>query len=77
MPSNNEVTLERLRAALVLAAYVVARHGDVYAPILDRLEKEYKEAEAKGRPIDRARRILEAYTFDGGRKAILSNHSRF
>lgn len=69
--------LERLRAALVKAAYIVARHGDVYAPILERLEAAYQEAASKERPADRARRILQDHTIDGGRKAILSSHSRF
>lgn len=75
--TDNAMTTERLRAALVVAAYIVMRHGDLYAPILERLEREYEEIAARERPLDRARRILEAYTVEGGRKAILSSQSRF
>ena len=36
--SQGAVTVERLERALRIVAYVVLRHGDVYAPILDRLQ---------------------------------------
>jgi len=71
------ITLERIERALVTMAYIVVRHGPAYAPILDRLEREAEEMRRQEAPVDRARRLLEAYTLDGGRKAILSSHSRF
>jgi hypothetical protein len=67
--------IERVERALALAAYIVLRHGPVYAPYIDRLEGEL-EAARRDDPTERARRILHAYTVDGGRKAIRSSHSR-
>jgi hypothetical protein len=67
--------IERLERALTLAAYIVLRHGLIYAPYVDRLEQEL-EAARRDDPTERARRILHAYTVDGGRKAIRSSHSR-
>ena len=64
-----EPTVAEIREALVYVAYAVEKYGDVYAPILDRLEREMAAAQ-KETPRDRARRILEAHTFDGGLKAI-------
>lgn len=66
----DQVSDERLRTALVLAAYIVTRHGPVYAPILDRLEREVAAREVAEDPMRRARRLLEAYTVEGGLKAI-------
>jgi hypothetical protein len=66
---------ERLERALVLAAYIVLQHGMVYAPYIDRLEKEL-EAARRNDPVERAKRILETYTVDGGRNTIRSSHSR-
>jgi hypothetical protein len=60
---------------IALAAYIVLRHGLVYAPFIDRLEREL-EAARRDDPTERARRILQAYTVEGGRKAIRSSHSR-
>ena len=37
----------RLEHALVLAAYIVLRHGATYAPYVDRLEKELEAARRK------------------------------
>ena len=67
--------IEELERALALAAYIVLRHGAVYAPYIDRLEREL-EAARRNDPAARAQRILETYTVDGGRKAIRSSHSR-
>ena len=70
---NGEVTLERLERALAIVAYVVVQHGKVYAPILERLEREV-EAARRDDPVLRARKLLAAYTDDGGLKAMpLSN----
>ena len=61
--------VERIERALVLAAYIVVRHGPKFAPLVDRLEKEL-EAARRDDPVERAKRILDAYTRDGGVKAI-------
>jgi hypothetical protein len=70
------MTIERLERALVLAAYIVVRHGPEYACHVDRLEKEL-EAARRDDPVARAKRILEAYTREGGVKAISSSHLSF
>jgi hypothetical protein len=54
---------ERIQRALVLAAYVVVRHGPVYAPLLDRLEREL-DAARRNDPTDRAKHILATYAPD-------------
>lgn len=74
---DEPITLERIDRALVTMAYIVVKHGPTYAPILDRLEREAEEMRRQEAPVDRARRLLEAYTLDGGRNAILSIQSRF
>lgn len=74
--TSSELSIERLERALVLAAYIVVRHGSVYAPIVERLEREL-DAARRDDPVVRARRILENYTVAGGRKAIRSNQLRF
>lgn len=51
------ITIDRLQRGLVTAAYVVTRHGAVYAPIFDRLERELKARQADD-PIERARAML-------------------
>ena len=60
----------------VLAAYIVLRHGLVYAPYVDRLEKEL-EAARRNDPTEHAKRVLETYTATGGRNAMRLSHSRF
>jgi hypothetical protein len=52
--------VERMERALVLAAYVVVRHGPVYAPLLERLERELKIAR-RNDPTERAKRILRTH----------------
>jgi hypothetical protein len=74
--ASDYVSLERLERALAVMAYVVLRHGAVYAPILARLEREV-EAARRDDPLVRARRILDAYTDVGGRKAMRLSQSRF
>jgi hypothetical protein len=66
--------IERLERALALAAYIVLRHGQGYAPYIDRLESELEIAR-RSNPVDRAKRILETYTPEGGRKAMRLSHS--
>ena len=67
--------IDRLERALVLAAYIVVRHGPVYAPYIDRLEREL-EAARQNDPMVRARRILETYAVDGSAHADLLNRLR-
>ena len=43
--------------------------------IRDRLERELQVARQND-PTERARRILETYTVEGGRKAMRASHSR-
>jgi hypothetical protein len=53
--------IARIERALVLAAYIVASPGNnVYAPSIDRLEKEL-EAARKADPAARANAILDRY----------------
>lgn len=67
---DKPVTPERIERALRLVAYLVARDegGEVYLPILDRLEEELAECRRRERPRDRARRLLSsiAYCMEGG-----------
>lgn len=55
-----EDRIARLERALVLAAYIVISHGEIYAPYVDRLEKELEDAR-KADPSARAQAILERY----------------
>ena len=67
--------IERIENVLALAAYIVLRHGPVYAPYIDRLERDLEIAR-RSSPMDRAKRILETYALEGGRKAMRSSHWR-
>lgn len=71
--SAEPVTPERIERALRLVAYLVARddEGEVYLPILDRLEEELAECRRRERPRDRALRLLSARTTGEALKAIL------
>jgi hypothetical protein len=60
--------VERLEHALVLVAYIVLRHGSIYAPYIDRLEREL-EAARQNDPTERAKRILETYAAKGDTNA--------
>jgi hypothetical protein len=53
------ITIER---ALAVVAYLVVRHGDQYAPIMDRLERELEEERHRASTRDRAQRILAGLT---------------
>ena len=77
MPMDNasdDVSLEELHYALSVVAYAITRHGAVYAPILDRLERDIEIA-GKRDPLVRARAILAAHTERGGLKAIRAKTS--
>jgi hypothetical protein len=57
--AGNEVTVERLEAAIRTVAYVIDKHNDIgYAPLLDRLEKELAYYREGRDPLSRARAIL-------------------
>ena len=64
------IEVRHVEAAIKAVAYAVVVHGEVYAPILERLEAELVDMQRRRRPVDRAKAILEAYTVDGGVKAI-------
>ena len=70
--SAEPVTPERIERALRLVAYLVARddEGEIYLPILDRLEEELAECRRRERPRDRARRLLSSSMPAGGMSAI-------
>lgn len=53
-------SLEALERALVFMAHIVLRHGETYAPILERLEREVEAARRDGATA-RAKRILEEF----------------
>lgn len=61
-------SVERLERALVLAAYIVVRHGPQFAPIVERLESELAAA-LRDDPVERARRILQRYSVNGRRES--------
>ncbi len=72
-----EVTEERLERALMNMAYIITLHGEVYAPLFDRIERELLEMRQKTTATERARRLLEMQTVSvqsvangGGVKAI-------
>jgi hypothetical protein len=77
--SGKPITEAHLMAALILLAQIMEEHGDVYAPLFERLEAELIEMRRQrgNTPADRAKRLLEAYaegvdayTLAGGTKAI-------
>ena len=75
LPRPGQPIEERhLASAIQHMAYVVVRYGEVYAPLLDRLEHELGELQRRQSPTDRARRllasVLPAQTDEGGRRAI-------
>jgi hypothetical protein len=66
--SKRRSLVERLEHALVLVAYIVLRHGPIYAPYIDRLERELETARQND-PTERAKRILETYAANGNANA--------
>jgi len=65
-----ELSEERLERGVMVAAYIVSRHGAKYAPIFARLERELAEFRAREDPVARARRYLEAHSIGGTLNAI-------
>ena len=54
------IAIADLEQALAVCAYVVLRHGDAYAPLIDRLEGELEEAKKAETTRHRAERILNS-----------------
>lgn len=50
--------LQYLEHRLAVMAYIVLRHGEVYAPLMERIEAEIEEVRRKGAVRDRAQQIL-------------------
>lgn len=67
------ITEARLRCALVAAAYIVTTHGDVYAPIFERLEREHEQIKREQDPLSRARRLLSAHVESSPRALLPSS----
>jgi len=65
-----EISFSDLERAYTFFAWAVITHGVVYAPLLERMEREILEARRSLDVMDRARQALERHTLDGGLKAI-------
>jgi hypothetical protein len=61
-PLTSAQTVERIERSLAVVAYIVVRHGEAYAPLLDRLEEELEAARKVTSHRDRAQRILATLT---------------
>ncbi len=57
---NGRFTEAWLQGAIVMISEVIIEHGEQYAPILDRLERELDTLKQQDDPISRARRHLAA-----------------
>jgi len=66
--------IERTERALLLLAYFIELDGDVHLPMFEKFEAELAEMKAAETARDRARRLLERYSRDGGLKAIDSKN---
>jgi hypothetical protein len=58
---QDEVTIERLERALVAISYAIQLDGAVYAPVLERLEREIAAIHANEDAVSRARQYLEQF----------------
>ena len=56
---DEPVTLEQLLQEQAAVAYCMAMDGPVYAPVLERYEREIAVLRARDDAVSRARRILE------------------
>ena len=59
--NDEPVTLERLERALAAISYAILLDGSVYAPYLERLEREIAAMRASEDAVSRARQYLEKY----------------
>lgn len=57
--ARDEITIERLDAAILYLAECVLAHGPEFVPFLDKLERERERLVAAGDPVARARAIVE------------------
>ena len=51
---NSELTTERVMQAKIIAAKIVATHGDAYLPLFTRLEEEVERLSKDKEAIERA-----------------------
>jgi hypothetical protein len=58
---SGEVTLVRLERALAAISYAIMLDGPIYAPILERLEREITALRADEDTVARARQYVERY----------------
>ncbi len=69
MNVDHAIDQQRMERAIVAMAAIVVRHGPRYAPLLERLEREYTARFSD--PIEHAQAILDSYRSLGQRlKAI-------
>lgn len=66
--------VERLERALLLIACAIELDGDVHVPLFEKIEAELQEARRADDTKIRARRLLAAYSRDGGVNAIRSRN---
>ena len=66
------VTEDRIERAMILCAYLVSRddEGEVYAPILERLEAELEAFRRSETPRQRAQRLLRTHTMPQAQAAL-------
>jgi hypothetical protein len=77
-PIQDQPTLiERVERALVLLAYFIELDGDVHLPMFEKFEAELAELRRAETARDRARRLLESYSRDGGLKAMDAKNLSF
>jgi hypothetical protein len=58
---SDEITLERLERALATVSYAILLDGPIYAPILERLEREIAAWHAKEDVVSRAQQYLTQF----------------
>jgi len=68
--SEPSISMSDLERAYTFFAWAVVTHGIVYAPLLERMEREILEARRSMDVTERARRALDGQTLVGGLKAI-------
>jgi uncharacterized membrane protein YkoI len=59
---SDQLSLAQIKRAYHQAAKIVARYGDKYLPIFERLEKEYQNRKDKVKTLNRAIKIAEKDT---------------
>ena len=58
---QDEVSIERLERALAAISFAILLDGPVYAPVLERLEREIAAMRANEDAVSRARQYLEQF----------------